>query len=120
MTRENKSPILKSPILEMRQITKSFPGVRALDGVDLDLYAGEVHALVGENGAGKSTLVRILSGALPPDEGELRWHGAPLRLGSPHDAQARGIRMIHQELSLVPALSVAENVLLGAEPRRGL
>lgn len=102
-------------------LVKRYPGVVALDGVDITLTGGEVHAIAGENGAGKSTLMQILSGAQQPDSGELRVDGSVVRFGSPRDAQALGIRMIHQELNLVPDLSVAENIFLGREQsRRGL
>jgi len=108
------------PVVEMRGIAKAFAGVRALRDVDLHIHPSEVHALVGENGAGKSTLMRILSGAVPPDAGDILLRGAPLRLRRPSDALRNGIAMIHQELSLVPSTSVAENVLLGHEPRNRL
>src|SRR5467141_3381057 len=107
------------PVLEMRGIRKEFPGVVALDGVDLTLEAGEVHMLLGENGAGKSTLMKILSGAYRKDAGEIRVNGQPVEISSPRDALALGIRVIYQELNLVPHLSVAENIFLGALPRRG-
>ena len=103
----------------MRGIRKRFPGVVALDGVDLALGAGEVHALVGENGAGKSTLMKILSGAYRKDEGEILVRGRAASIEGPADALALGIRVIYQELSLVPQLSVAENIFLGAAPTRG-
>jgi len=102
----------------MRGIVKEFPGVRALDGVDLDVAAGEVHCLLGQNGAGKSTLIKVLAGAHKPDAGELDWDGARVSFGSPHAADRAGIATIHQELDLVPGLSVAENVVLGHEPAR--
>jgi ribose transport system ATP-binding protein len=105
-------------VLEMRAIRKSFPGVVALDGVDFDLRAGEVHVLLGENGAGKSTLMKILSGAYTKDAGDIFIDGAPVSIGSPRDAQSLGIATIYQELSLVPQLTVAENILLGHEPSR--
>ena len=107
------------PILEMRGICKTFPGVVALDGVDLTLRAGEVHMLLGENGAGKSTLMKILSGAYRADRGEIRMRGQAVDIASPRDALALGIRVIYQELSLVPQLSVAENIFLGSLPTRG-
>jgi ribose transport system ATP-binding protein len=103
----------------MHDIRKSFPGVVALAGVDLTLNAGEVHMLLGENGAGKSTLMKILSGAYRKDAGEIRIHDAPVDIRSPQDALALGIRVIYQELNLVPHLSVAENIFLGAAPSRG-
>src|SRR3954468_5234316 len=108
-----------SPIhLEMREITKRFPGVVALSGVSLTVGGGEVLALMGENGAGKSTLMKILGGAYPPDEGELLIDGQPLVLKGIADAKKRGIALIHQELMLVPQLSIASNIFLGNE-RRG-
>ncbi|WP_443055106.1 sugar ABC transporter ATP-binding protein [Streptomyces sp. NBC_00691] len=100
----------------MSGITKSFPGVRALDGVDLDVAPGEVHCLLGQNGAGKSTLIKVLAGAHQPDEGRITWNGAPVRLRSPSAAVRLGIATIYQELDLVEGLSVAENVHLGHEP----
>ena len=109
---------LPTPLLQMRGIVKEFPGVRALDNVDLDVAAGEVHCLLGQNGAGKSTLIKVLAGAHRPDSGEIRWAGSPIVFGSPHDADAAGIATIHQELDLVPGLSVAENIVLGHEPSR--
>jgi ribose transport system ATP-binding protein len=102
----------------MRGIRKTFPGVIALDAVDFTLLAGEVHVLLGENGAGKSTLMKILSGAYRKDAGELVVDGVPASIASPRDAQALGIATIYQELSLVPQLTVAENILLGHEPSR--
>ncbi|MGH9382674.1 MAG: sugar ABC transporter ATP-binding protein, partial [Vicinamibacterales bacterium] len=108
----------QSPALEMRGIRKTFPGVVALDGVDLTLRAGEVHMLLGENGAGKSTLMKILSGAHRKEAGEIRVQGRAVEIGTPRDALALGIRVIYQELNLVPHLSVAENVFLGQSPTR--
>ncbi|MER7192103.1 sugar ABC transporter ATP-binding protein [Streptomyces flaveolus] len=104
------------PLLTMSGITKSFPGVRALDGVDLDVQAGEVHCLLGQNGAGKSTLIKVLAGAHQPDGGEITWRGEPVTLGSPIAAMRLGIATIYQELDLIEGLSVAENVFLGHEP----
>ncbi|MFF8393023.1 sugar ABC transporter ATP-binding protein [Streptomyces sp. NPDC016172] len=104
------------PLLSMSGITKSFPGVRALDGVDLDVQAGEVHCLLGQNGAGKSTLIKVLAGAHQPDTGRLRWRGEEVTLRSPIAAMRLGIATIYQELDLVEHLSVAENVHLGHEP----
>ena len=100
-------------------LVKRYPGVLALDHVSLTIQGGEVHAVAGENGAGKSTLMHILAGAVVPDDGTLAVDGAPLRFRSPRDAQMAGIRMIHQELNLVPDLTVADNVFLGAEPSHG-
>ncbi|MDR3082282.1 MAG: sugar ABC transporter ATP-binding protein [Streptomyces sp.] len=104
------------PLLSMSGITKSFPGVRALDGVDLDVQAGEVHCLLGQNGAGKSTLIKVLAGAHQPDTGTIRWRDEPVTLRSPIAAMRLGIATIYQELDLVEHLSVAENVHLGHEP----
>jgi len=107
-----------SPLLTMRGIVKQFPGVRALDGVDLDVEAGEVHCLLGQNGAGKSTLIKVLAGAHRPDAGEITFDGQPVAFASPQAADQAGIATIYQELDLVPGLSVAENVVLGHEPAR--
>ena len=106
----------QTPLLELRNISKRFGGIHALKGVDFDLYPGEVHAVVGENGAGKSTLMRILAGVYRPDDGEMYWQGQPIRLQSPKDALDHGIAMIHQELSVMPVLTVAENIFLGRQP----
>src|SRR5688572_9052243 len=105
-------------LLTMRGITKRFPGVVALKDVALELRAGEVLALMGENGAGKSTLMKILGGAYPPDEGELLIDGQSVVLKGISDAKKRGIALIHQELMLVPQLSIADNIFLGNERRR--
>ncbi len=102
-------------VLEARGLTKSFPGVRALDRADLTCRPGRVHALVGENGAGKSTLVRILTGNQAPDEGELLMDGEPIRFASPREALAAGVTAVYQELTVLPAMSVADNVMLGQE-----
>jgi D-xylose transport system ATP-binding protein len=109
-----------APLLEMRDITKSFPGVRALDHVSFDLQPGEIHALVGENGAGKSTLMKILAGAYPYPTygGEVCVDGQPRRFTRVADAETAGIAVVHQELSLVRELSIAENIFLGREPHR--
>lgn len=103
------------PRLQMRGITKRFPGVVANDKIDLDVKAGEIHALLGENGAGKSTLMNILYGLSTPDEGEILLDGEPVHIADPADAIARGIGMVHQHFMLIPVLTVAENILLGAE-----
>ncbi len=107
------------PILVFRGLTKRFGGATALDHVDFDLMPGEIHGLVGENGAGKSTMMKILSGLHTPDEGEMLLRGAAVQFASPAEAKARGIGMIYQELSCMPALSVAENVFLGSQPTKG-
>lgn len=108
------------PMLEMRSITKRFPGVVANDGVDLSVLPGQVHTLLGENGAGKSTLMKILYGLYRPDEGQILLDGRPVDITSPTDAIERGIGMIHQHFMLVPTLTVAENVALGLGGRHGL
>jgi D-xylose transport system ATP-binding protein len=110
----------KEPFLEMRNISKSFPGVRALDGVTFDLYRGEIHALVGENGAGKSTLMKVLGGVYPFSqyEGQILIAGHEQRFSGVRDAEKAGIAVIYQELSLVKEMSVAENIFLGREPRK--
>ncbi|WP_347311240.1 multiple monosaccharide ABC transporter ATP-binding protein [Defluviimonas sp. SAOS-178_SWC] len=110
-----------TPLLEMRAITKTFPGVRALDRVSLSVREGEIHALVGENGAGKSTLMKVLSGVYPAGsyDGEILYDGAPIALSGIADSEAKGIIIIHQELALVPLLSIAENLFLGNERAKG-
>ncbi|MBO2458977.1 sugar ABC transporter ATP-binding protein [Actinomadura violacea] len=108
-------PSEPEPLLRMRGIVKQFPGVRALDGVDLDVRAGEVHCLLGQNGAGKSTLIKVLAGAHQPDEGEIAFAGRAVRLAGPTAAMRAGIATIYQELDLVDGLSVADNVFLGHE-----
>src|SRR5271154_2991761 len=105
--------------LEMRHISKSFGGVRALTDVSFTADAGEVHALCGENGAGKSTLMKILAGAITEYEGEIRLDNRPVRFSGPRQAEDIGIRIIYQELNLVPQLTVADNIFLGREKCRG-
>lgn len=107
---------MTAPILSVENITKTFPGVKALDSVSFDILPGEVHALVGENGAGKSTLMKVLAGLHKADSGRIVYQGEEVRIASPLDARQRGILLIHQELSLSPELSVAENIYLGAWP----
>src|SRR6185369_14175720 len=106
-------------VLDMRHITKRFPGIVANDNVSLDLYEGEVHALLGENGAGKSTLMNILYGLYHPDEGEIEIMGEPVRLGTPSAAIDAGVGMVHQHFMLIPVMTVAENIVLGMEPTTG-
>ncbi len=107
-----------APVLELRGVGKSFAGVQALDDVSMDVYAGELHALVGENGAGKSTLLKVIFGAHKADAGSLHLGGEPIVLKNPADALHRGISMVHQELSLVPQLSAVQNIVLGHERSR--
>jgi ribose transport system ATP-binding protein len=104
-------------ILQAKQISKHFGGVAALSAVDFDLQASEVHALVGENGAGKSTLLKILFGVMVPDGGEIHIEGTPRAFRSPHDAQAAGIAMVHQELSLILELSIAQIFFLDVKAK---
>jgi len=108
------------PALRLQGIVKTFPGVRALDGVDFDVMPGEVHALLGENGAGKSTLMKVLAGMYQPDEGQIIISGQAVRMSNPIEAKAQGVVLIHQELSLVPEMSAAENIYLGELPRKSL
>jgi simple sugar transport system ATP-binding protein len=107
-------------VLEMRGIRKEFPGVVANDDVSLDVRKGEVHALLGENGAGKSTLMNILYGLYHPDAGEILLNGKPVTFGSARDAIRAGIGMVHQHFMLIPVMTVAENIVLGVEPREGI
>lgn len=109
----NTTPV---PLVSLRGVSKEFPGVKALDRVSIDLYAGEVHMIMGENGAGKSTLMKILCGAYNADEGEFLYMGRQETIASPEDAKRHGIAVIFQELSLVPHLDVAHNIFLGREP----
>ncbi|HMO85855.1 MAG TPA: sugar ABC transporter ATP-binding protein [Lacipirellulaceae bacterium] len=110
----------RPPLLSASGICKSFPGVRALDNVQIIVHGGRLNAVLGENGAGKSTLMNILAGVLAPDAGELRLEGRLVAFRNPRDAQRAGVAMIHQELNLLPELSVAENIYLGREPRTRL
>ncbi len=105
--------------LSLRGIGKQFGPIRVIEGIDLDVRPGEVVALLGENGAGKSTLSSIIAGVFPPSEGTMTWHGAPYAPASPGDAISAGIGLIHQEMRLLPDLSIAENVFVGRLPMRG-
>jgi ribose transport system ATP-binding protein len=106
-----------TPIISILNLSKSFPGVRALSDVQFELMAGEVHALMGENGAGKSTLMKILAGVYTKDSGEILYNGQPVAFAGPRDAQAMGIGIIHQELQLMNHLTVAQNIFIGREPK---
>ncbi|MBA2937536.1 sugar ABC transporter ATP-binding protein [Paenibacillus sp. CGMCC 1.16610] len=106
------------PILQMKNIHKQFPGVKALSGVNFQLFPGEVHALMGENGAGKSTLIKVLTGVYAIDQGYVEMDQNPIKINSPLDAQQAGISTVYQEVNLCPNLSVAENMFIGREPRR--
>ena len=114
------STTMAVPLLNMQAITKDFPGVRALDNVCFDVRSGEIHALCGENGAGKSTLIKILGAVHPHStyEGQLHINGVEQRFRTVRDAEQAGIAVIHQELALIPEMTVAENIYLGREPRR--
>jgi fructose transport system ATP-binding protein len=112
------APAAAAPVLEARGLVKRYGSVTALDGADFLLRGGEILAVVGDNGAGKSTLIRALSGALAPDAGELRLAGRPVRFRGPLDARHAGIETVYQDLAVAPAMTVAENLFLGREPRR--
>src|SRR5215475_12796644 len=107
-------------MLTLSAISKSFPGVRALNGVNLEVRPGEIHGLLGENGAGKSTLIKIIAGALALDEGEMIFADQPARWTSPREAKLAGVHVVYQEFALFPQLSVAENIILGNERRNTL
>src|ERR1051325_2913958 len=105
-------------VVKMQGISKSFPGVVALEGVDFSLRKGEIHALLGENGAGKSTLIKILTGVEQPDQGTIELDGKLVHVRSPHHSQELGISTVYQEINLCTNISVSENIMLGHEPRR--
>jgi simple sugar transport system ATP-binding protein len=108
-----------TPLIEVRDISKSFGNVRALHGVSMAVHAGEVHCLLGDNGAGKSTLIKVLSGAHPPDSGEMYIEGKRVRFSSPRDALDAGIATAYQDLAMIPLMSISRNFFLGAEPTKG-
>lgn len=112
------TPTHTQPLWELDNITKVFPGVRANDGVSMSLYPGEIHGLLGENGSGKSTLIKILSGVYQPDSGSIRYQGREVRLENPTAARQKGVATVFQEFSLVPTLTVAENIFMGRHLRR--
>src|SRR5512147_3211251 len=113
---------MKTPILEMRNIVKEFPGVRALNNVSFQVTEGEIHCLVGENGAGKSTLMKVLSGVYPYGdyEGDILFNGEVQKFSGIHDSEKAGIAIIYQELALVPEMTVYENIFLGNEIKKGI
>ena len=115
----SEEPATRAPALEMRGITKRYPGVVANDAIDLEVRPGEIHALLGENGAGKTTLMNVLYGLARPDEGQILLDGEVVHISGPADAIARGINMVHQHFMLVPVLSVGDNIVLGQEAMRG-
>ena len=114
----DRIPVSGTPVLEARGITRSFGRVVALRGADFQAYAGEVSAIVGDNGAGKSTLIKIISGAIRPDGGEVLLDGRPVQFHSPQDAREAGIETVYQDLALAPSLDVASNLFLGRETRQ--
>src|SRR6267142_7038952 len=118
VAREGQPLMTDGPVLEMRHIRKTFPGVVALDDVDFELRRGEVHILLGENGAGKSTLMKILSGAYQKSAGQIILDGAEVEIKNPKHAQTVGISTVYQEFNLIPHLSIGENIFLGREPVR--
>lgn len=109
----------ETPILQARGLVKRYGGVTALDGADLELYRGEILAVIGDNGAGKSTLIKAVTGAIQPDEGEILLDGQPVHFRSPLDARRAGIETVYQDLAVAPALDIAANLFLGREQRRG-
>ncbi|WP_437375349.1 ATP-binding cassette domain-containing protein [Inquilinus limosus] len=113
-------PLMTEPLLSVRNLSKRFGGVQALNAVSLDLHEGEVVALAGDNGAGKSTLIKAISGVHRHDEGEIRLAGEPVAFATPHDARDRGIETIYQDLALADNLSIGANIFLGREPKRRL
>src|SRR5215468_3543749 len=108
----------KTPLLEVRNLTKTFPGVPALSSVDFTMYPGEVHAVLGENGAGKSTLIKVITGIYEKESGIISLQGKEITPKNPREAQLLGISAVYQEVNLVPTLSVAENIFLGRQPKR--
>ncbi len=114
----DQGSVATKPTLEFVSITKVFPGVQALDDVSLEVFPGEVLALVGENGAGKSTLLRVMNGDYHPEGGTMRFFGEPVTFESPAISHARGVRVIYQEPEILPDVTVAENIYLGEMPRR--
>ena len=111
--------MITAPLIEISQLSKKYPGILALNNVSLDLYSGEVHVIFGENGAGKSTLISVIAGANRPTSGEIKLNGQPLLFQNVADAQANSIYTVFQEFSLIPSLTVAENIFLGWEPKKG-
>src|SRR6202022_5095466 len=111
---------MATPLLEMRKVRKRFGALEALRGVDLELYSGDVLALLGDNGAGKSTLMEILAGAISPDEGEILFKGEPVTYHNPGGARTLGIEMVYQDLALCDSLDAAHNLFLGREPTHSI
>ncbi len=115
---DNEITSNQMPIMEARDISKQFPGVKALNNVSLQFFPGEVHAIVGENGAGKSTLMKIMAGAYIPDSGEIILQDQKVSFSHPQEAQEQGVSIIYQEFNLLPERTVAQNIFLGREPRK--
>ena len=109
---DSTSGLLPQPLLSLLGITKRFPGVLANDAINLNIYPGEVHAILGENGAGKSTLMKVIYGVYQPDAGTIHWNGEPVKVRAPRDSRRLGIGMVFQQFSLIPAMTVLENVAL--------
>ena len=110
---------MTAPLMQLEAVSRSFGNNLALNRVDLDVYPGEVHCLLGDNGAGKSTLIKIMSGVLTPTLGTVRFNGEPVTFRSPRDAQAYGIGTVHQDVGTIPLISVSRNFFLGNEPTKG-
>lgn len=110
---------MSTPLMQLEKVSRSFANSLALDDVTMAVHPGEVHCLLGDNGAGKSTLIKIMSGVMPPTSGELRFEGRQVRFGSPREAQRLGVGTVHQDVGLVPLISVARNFFLGSEPTTG-
>ncbi|MCD2172315.1 ATP-binding cassette domain-containing protein [Rhizobium sp. C4] len=108
-----------TPIIELRDISKSYGNNTALSGINISVYPGEVHCLLGDNGAGKSTLIKMMSGVVPPSTGQILFDGKPVNLASPREAMAYGIATVHQDVGSIPLLGVARNFFLGVEPTKG-
>ena len=108
------------PLISLKNVSKSFPGIQALNDISLDIFPGEIHAVLGENGAGKSTLMKILSGIVTKDSGEIFLQGKKVEFNNPREAIDAGVSLVQQELSLIPSLSIAENIFLGRWPQKGL
>lgn len=119
-TGSQTSPSKMTPILSLTGIDKAFPGVKALDQAGLNVYSGQVMALMGENGAGKSTMMKVLTGIYQPDAGDIQYRGQPCQFKGPRESQQAGIGIIHQELNLLDELTIAENIFLGREPVNAL
>jgi len=109
-----------TPVLELRGVSKQFTGIQALNGIDIAIYPGEAHCLLGDNGAGKSTLIKILSGVHQPTSGDLLFEGRPVRFADPRDSRERGVATVHQEVGMIPLMSITRNFFLGMEKTTGL